>query len=277
MKALLHTLQRVTMSKVLAVVAIAFLMTPFILVMGASFDRGGGYQIHFPPRTFSLLPYEQIPLKYIQALGISALIGCIVAIVSTTLGLLAALGIVRGRIIGKEWLQAFFRLPVQIPAVVTGAVFLQFYYQVAALLDLNLMSGIAGLIIAHLFVSLAYSVGAIASVLSRIDPAIEEAAQSLGASNWNTFTQVTFPMLRPGLMAGMFYAFIVSFGDVPIAIFLVNANTMTLPVQIFQDMQFDFQPSMLAVSSIVALLSLVLILGIQKIVGLDLVLPSNKK
>lgn len=277
MKRLLHVLCRISISQVVAVVAILFLIAPFIVVIGASFDRGGGYQVHFPPRDFSLDPYEKISVKYIQALGVSTLVGCIAAILATVLGLMAALGIVRGRLIGKEWLQAFFRLPVQIPAVVTGAVFLQFYYQVAGLLDLNLMNGIVGLVIAHLFVSLTYSVGAIAAVLSRMDRSIEEAAQSLGANNWATFSQVTFPMLRPGLVAGMFYAFIMSFGDVPIAIFLVNANTMTLPVQIFQDMQFDFQPSMLAISTIVALLSLTLILGIQRIGGLDLVLPSNRK
>ena len=277
MKNLRYALRRIALSQVVAIAAILFLAAPFVLVIGASFDPGGGYQVHFPPRTFSLAPYEQIPAKYLQALAVSATVGGIVAIAATVLGLAAALGIVRSRLVGKEWLQAFFRLPVQIPAVVTGAVFLQFYYQVAALLELNLMNGLAGLVIAHLFVSLTYSVGAISSVLVRIDASIEEAAQSLGASNWSTFFQVTFPMLRPGLVAGMFYAFIMSFGDVPIAIFLVNANTMTLPVQIFQDMQFDFQPSMLAISTIVALLSLTLILGIQKIGGLDLVMSSNRK
>jgi len=277
MKRLAHKLLSMTLSQAVAILAILFLLSPFILVIGASFDRGGGYQVHFPPKDLSVLPYAQIPMKYFQALGVSALIGGIVALSATTLGLMAALGIVRGRLPGKEWLQAFFRLPIQIPAVVTGAVFLQFYYQAAALLNVNLLTGIYGLVLAHLFVSLTYTVGAISVALSRIDPAVEEAAQSLGASNWNTFWQVTFPMLRPGLMAGAFYAFIVSFGDVPIAIFLVNTETMTLPVQIFQDMQFDFQPSMLAMSAIVSVLSLALILGVQKFVGLDLVLPSEKK
>lgn len=276
MKRLAYQLRRITLSQVVATVAISFLIVPFILVIGASFDPGGGYQVHFPPRTLSLLAYEQIPPNYIQALGRSALIGCIVALGATSLGLMAALGIVRGRWPGKEWLQALFRLPIQIPAVVTGAVFLQFYYEVSAFLNINFMTGIVGLVLAHLFVSLTYSVGAISVVLARIDVSVEEAAQSLGASNWNIFWQVTFPMLRPGLMAGLFYAFITSFGDVPIAIFLVNPDTMTLPVQIFQDMQFDFRQSTLAISAIVAVLSLALILAIQKFVGLDLVLPSPR-
>jgi putative spermidine/putrescine transport system permease protein len=272
----LHLLRKATLSRAIAVLVVGFLAAPFIVVLGASFDPGGAYAVHFPPRTFSLAPYADIPMKYIRALGVSALIGTCVALLATSLGLLAALGIVRGRMAAKEVLQAFFRLPVQIPLVVTGAVFLQFYYFVAAVLGLNLLSGIGGIIVAHLFVTTTYSVGAISAVLVRLDPAIEEAAQSLGASNWSMFWQVTFPMLRPGLVAGLFYGFIMSFGDVPIAIFLVNQDAMTLPVQIFQDMQFDFQASMLAMSTVVVVLSLTLIIGTQKLAGLDLVLPSGK-
>jgi putative spermidine/putrescine transport system permease protein len=198
-------------------------------------------------------------------------------VLATIFGLLAALGIVRGRFIARETLQAFFRLPVQIPLIVTGAVFLQFYYQIAAVLDINLLSGIGGLIIAHLFVATPYAIGAISAVLVRIDPAIEEAAQSLGATDRHTFAYVTFPMLRPGIIAGFFYGFIISFGDVPIAIFLANPKAMTLPVRIFQDMQFDFRPSMLAMSSIVVMLSLIVIIAMQRLAGLDLVIPSGKK
>jgi putative spermidine/putrescine transport system permease protein len=276
-RALFHLARQATLSRVVALVVLSFLAAPFVVVLGASFDPGTAYQIHFPPRAFSLAAYAEIPAKYVHALGVSALIGVCVAVLATVLGLLAALGIVRGRMAGKEVLQAFFRLPVQIPLVVTGAVFLQFYYQVLALAGVNLLTGIVGIVIAHLFVATTYSTGAISAVLARFNPALEEAAQSLGASNWAMFWQVTFPILRPGLVAGLFYGFIMSFGDVPIAIFLVNGDAMTLPVQIFQDMQFDFQPSMLAISTIVVVLSLVLIVGTQKLAGLDLVVPTGGK
>ena len=84
-------------------------------------------------------------------------------------------------------------------------------------------------------------------------------------------------MLRPALLAGAFYAFIISFGDVPVSIFLVTPTNMTLPVLIFQDMRFDFQPSILAVSTLVSIISMVLIVGIQKLAGLDMVLPPNQR
>jgi putative spermidine/putrescine transport system permease protein len=78
-------------------------------------------------------------------------------------------------------------------------------------------------------------------------------------------------------MAGMFYAFIVSFGDIPVALFLVSGWRTTLPVEIFQDMQFDFRPSILAVSTIIALLSLAAILGLQRLLGFDMVAPAQER
>ena len=168
-------------------------------------------------------------------------------------------------------------MPIQIPTVVTGTVFLQFYYYLLSILGINLMQSIGGIFVAHLFVAIPYSVGSISAVLVRMDTSIEDASLSLGASNWNTFWQVTFPALKPGIGAGLFYAFIISFGDVPIALFLSTPGTLTLPVLIFQDMQFDFHVSMLAMSTIVTLSSLVFIMGIQKIGGLDLVSASAAK
>ena len=78
-------------------------------------------------------------------------------------------------------------------------------------------------------------------------------------------------------MAGMFYAFIVSFGDIPVALFLVSGERTTLPVEIFQDMQFDFRPSILAISTLIAVLSLVAILGVQKLTGFDMVAPAQER
>ncbi len=264
-------------SKTALVVAVVFLVAPFVVVLGASFDTAAEYHVAFPPRGFSLAGYAAIPWPYVSAAGISLLVGVIVAVLATLIGLAAALGLVRGRLIGRDMLQAFFRLPVQIPFVVTGAVFLQFYYQIASLLGVNLMDGLAGLVIAHVFIAIPYSVGAIAAVLARFDPALEEAAESLGATRWATFCQVTLPVIRPGVMAGLFYAFIASFGDIPVALFLVTDKLMTLPVQIFQDMQFDFKPSMLAVSSLVVVYSLVIIFGVQKIAGFDVVVPTQQR
>jgi putative spermidine/putrescine transport system permease protein len=268
---------RITLSGVVAVLTVAFLLAPFVIVAGASFDGAQSYAVHFPPRDITVHWYGAVPAKYWHGLEISALLGALVALVATALGVLAAFGLVRGKVVGGEALRAFFRLPVQIPLIVTGAVFLQFYYYVLAATGLNPMDNLTGLVLAHVFVATPYCVGAVSAVMARLDTSLEEAAESLGATAWATFWQVTFPALRPGIIAGLLYAFIMSFGDVPVSIFLVNSRTMTFPVLVFQDMQADFNPGMLAVSTLVVALSLLLILALQKLAGLDLVLPSRQK
>jgi len=263
------------LSKCALVSVMIFLLLPFIVVLGGSFGVASEYRIDFPPHNLTLANYAAIAPSYFHAAGVSLILGITVALFSTIVGLCAAFGLVRGRLIGREALQSFFRLPVQIPYVVTGAVFLQFYYEFAEWSGLNLLIGPLGLILAHVFVSVPYSVGAISAVLTRFDPTLEEAAESLGATGWTTFWQVTLPVIRPGVMAGLFYSFIVSFGDVPVALFLVSGKWTTLPVQIFQDMQFDFRPSMLSVSSLIAMLSLVAIVGVQKLAGFEMVEPRR--
>ncbi|MGF7159893.1 putative spermidine/putrescine transport system permease protein [Rhodoligotrophos appendicifer] len=254
-----------------------FLLSPFLVVIGASFDTGDGFRTAFPPRSPSLQWYEAISSKYFHAAWVSFLIAVFVSILSAIVGTCAALGIVRGRVWPKDLFQSFFRLPVQIPLVVTGAVFLQFYYQLAAVTGINVYNTLYGITLAHLFVAIPYCVGCVSAVLVRVDPSLEEAAASLGATRSSTFWRVTFPQLRPGVAAGIFYAFIISFGDVPIALFLVSGDNTTLPVQIFLDMQFDFRPDMLAVSTIVVVASSAIIIVAQRFAGLDMVLPGGAR
>lgn len=267
---------RINFSWIMAGLCFIFLLMPFVVVIGGSFDVGRGYYVTFPPQDLSIKWYAEIPARYVGATIVSLKVGITVAVLAAIIGTAAALGIVRGNIIGRQALQSFFRLPVQIPFVVTGVVFLQFYYQLGAATGLHLAGSVPGLVVAHLFVAIPYVVGSVSAVLARVDRTFEEAAQISGATQLSTFWRVTFPAMRPGVVAGMFYAFIISFGDVPIALFLVSGQQSTLPVRIFQDMQFDFHPSMLAVSTAIVLLSLLLIVGVQKLVGLDLVLPGRR-
>ena len=108
-------------------------------------------------------------------------------------------------------------------------------------------------------------------LLERVNPRLDEAAAILGAGRWETFWKITFPLIRPGLMAGVLYAFIIAFGDVPLSIFLSSSEYMTLPVVIFQTLQFDFAPTVLSMSTIIAFTSVIFLWLIQRFVGLDLV------
>jgi putative spermidine/putrescine transport system permease protein len=248
-----------------------YLVSPVIVVAGASLDQDSTFAAVFPPRSVGLRWYFQIPEKYVHALAISATAAGIAALISGVLGTLAALGIVRGKIPGTEFLRAIFRAPLQIPFVVTGVVFLQFYYGLQVLTGAELAASLPGLILAYVFVGTPYTVNTVGAVLERLNPRLDEAAAILGASRWETFWKVTFPLIRPGLMAGILYAFIIAFGDVPLSIFLSSPDYMTLPVVIFQTLQFDFSPTVLSISTLIAVMSVTSLWLIQRFVGLDLV------
>lgn len=264
-------------SNLVAILTIGFLVMPFIIVMGSSFDNSNQFAIQFPPKSLSLQRYAEIPPKYIDLFLTSLVVASSVAVLAAVLGTCAALAIVRGHLPGKELFNAFFRMPLQIPLIVTGAAMLNFFILLGSMTGFYATRSIIGLILAHLVVALPYTVGAISVVLERMDASLEEAAQSLGANNLITFRKVTFPVIRPGVMVGAFYAFAVSFGDVPVSIFLVNAQTNTLPVEVFNDLQVDFQPHILALSTYVILLSLGIMFVLQKMVGLDFVLSTRHK
>ncbi len=257
-----------------------FLLAPLVVVSGASLDRGfetaGRPYLNFPPYEFSLHWYFNISEGLYSALGVSLTLGVFVAAVATVIGVSAALGLVRSNLRGKQVIAAFFRSPLQIPFVVIGVAFLQTYFLIFDLLGLQLASTFIGFALAHIFVAVPYVIGSVVAMLERFDPQLEEAALSLGANRWRTFRRVTLPIIMPGVYAGALFAFLVSFGDVQIAIFLGGAKYTTLPVEIFYSMAFSFDPGMLAMSTIIIFASIILLLLVQRLVGLDTLLRTGR-
>jgi putative spermidine/putrescine transport system permease protein len=259
-----------------AAVTYLFMLTPLFVIAAASLDGGATAYIRFPPESLSLHWYLEIPRKYWLSLALSFGIAVVASALSTLIGTLAALGIARGTANGSAWLTTYFNLPLQIPFVVTGVVFLQFYNILAAALDVDLVGRFWGLIGAHVFFCIPYAVGAVGSVITTDLDRNENAARIAGATEWRVFRRITLPALKPGLFSGFFFAFIISFGDVPVSVFLVSGGAVPLPVEIFQTLQFDFDPTVLAISTIVLLLSAGFILGMRRLTGLDIMLPGGR-
>lgn len=256
-----------------------FLLAPVIVVAGASFDGGksvaGRAFLQFPPSDLTLYWYENIQPRLWEALGVSVSVAAVAATVGTVLGVPAALGIVRSNLPGKTLIATLFRAPLQIPFIVIGIAFLQTYYFFADAVGFGLQGTFAGLALGHVFVATPYVVGSVGAALQRFDVRLEEAALSLGADRVTTFRRVTLPIVMPGIYAGALFAFMVSFGDVPISLFLASATYTTLPLEIFHGMEFDFDAAVLAISTVVLLGSLVVLYFIQRIVGLDVLLRSG--
>ena len=256
-----------------------FLLAPVFVVMLASLDGGdpvaGRAFLNFPPDSLSLQWYFSIQPRLFRALFVSFLVACFAAGAGTVIGVPAALGLVRGNLPGKTFLVALFRAPLQIPFIVIGVAFLQTYYLLGNALGIRISGSFIALALGHLFVATPYVIGSVGSVLSRFDPALEEAALSLGASRWRTFRRVTLPIITPGIYAGALFAFMVSFGDVPISLFLASPRYTTLPLEIFHSMEFDFDAAVLAISTLIVFAFLVILWLIQKLVGLDALLRSG--
>ena len=253
--------------------AYLFLHAPLIVVIGASLNGGGQVAaIQFPPRDLSFEWYLQIPARQFEALGLSFVLATVAAASAVAIGVPAALGLVRSNLPGKALIGTVFRSPLQIPAVVSGIAFLQMYYLIGDATGLYFQGTFVGLALGHIFIAIPYVVGTVVAILQRFDNRLEEAALSLGASRWNTFRQVTLPVIMPGVYAGALYAFMVSFGDVPLSIFLTAPGYVTYPVEIFFALENDFNPAILASGTIVIVFCLVLMIVVQRAVGLDTLL-----
>lgn len=264
------------------VVVFTMLLAPLVVVIGGSFsappnDSVVMSYVEFPPKRLTLQWYQSIPATQLHALGVSFALALAVAVAAGVLGVPAAFGLVRGRFPGKAAVSILLRAPLQVPHVVTGMAFLQLYYAVGDVSGGYLQGTPAGLFLAHLFMATPFVVGSVGAVLHRFNPRLEEAACMLGASRWRTFWRVTLPVIMPGVFTGLLYAFIVSFVDVPVAIFLASPQTMTFPVELFHAMEQDFTPSSLASASLAAAFAIVLVYAAQRFLGLDALLRSRTK
>jgi len=258
------------------VLFMVFLLGPLVVVIGASFGNGQRGMIDFPPREFTLKWYFAIEPMHLKAVGTSLLLASCSVLLAILVGVPAALGLVRSRLAHKNIVAAMLRAPVQLPAVIVGVAFLQFYYVIGDLSGLYLTGNWYGMLIAHVFISTPYVVSSVAAVLQRFNHQLEEAALILGASPWTTIRRVTLPVLAPGVFSGATYAFLVSFSDLPISLFLASEDVKTFPVVLFQSMDYDFDPSLLAVSTLIIIGSFAAMLLFQKLMGMGSLLRSNK-
>jgi putative spermidine/putrescine transport system permease protein len=268
------------MTVVYFVLVFTVLLAPMVVVIGGSFsapptDDVVMSYVQFPPERLTLRWYQRIPEAQLKGLAISFGLGLAVAVGACAIGVPAALALVRGRFRGRALAAATMRAPLQIPHVVSGIAFLQAYYLFGDLTGLYLQGTNVGLFVGHLFLATPFVIGSVGAVLLRFNPRLEEAASSLGAGRWRTLRRVTLPVIAPGIFTGALYAFIVSFVDVPVAVFLASADATTYPVELFHAMEQDFDPSSLASASIAAGFAVVLVIVAQRLVGLESLLKTR--
>jgi putative spermidine/putrescine transport system permease protein len=258
-------IRRVAQQSVLVAV-FTFLLAPIVVVVIASFN--GGPILSFPPTSFTTQWYTLIKPSFLDALYVSLIVASAAAVISVIFGVPAALGLSRGRFPGRAALNSLFLSPLMVPALVTGVALYQYSLTVWDVTRITLGGTISGLIVGHLTFGIPFVIRAVVAGHARFDFALEEAALNLGATPILTFWRITVPVLRPSIISGAIFAFVMSLDDVPIALFMGGGNATTLPVRIFTTVEFDFGGDVMAISALIVAASAVLMLVLDRLVGL---------
>ncbi|HKU97277.1 MAG TPA: ABC transporter permease [Vineibacter sp.] len=241
---------------------ITFLLTPIAIV--AVFALNPTPYISFPPVGITGRWFAKFFATddFMISLWLSLRVAVVVLLLSMVIGGACALALARGRLPGARVLTAFFMSPLMLPAILTGLAL----FQVFQLAELD--RPVWGLIVGHTLVAVPYVLRTTLAVLANFDTRVEEAAASLGASPLRVFFEVTLPLIRPGVIAGGIFAFIVSFDQFPISLFLVPPKGETLPVVLFNYMKFDLDGAIAAASMVSILLALSVVLLLERVIGL---------
>jgi putative spermidine/putrescine transport system permease protein len=221
---------------------LTYLAVPSLLVIVMSFS--GGLFLEFPPRSLSVRWYQAYwsSGSWRDATVRSLQVACVVTALATCLGTLASVALVRLNLPGRGALRALMISPVVVPTIVLSIGLYSVYAR------WRLIGTVAGLVLAHTVLALPFVVLNVTAVLYKLDRSLERAARSLGAGPLRTFTQVMLPLLWPGIASGAIFAFLISFDEIVIAMFISGSHP-TLPKLMFDGIRYELNPVVAAVSS----------------------------
>ena len=241
------------------------LCLPAAIVVVTSFTAGES--LRFPPEGFSLRWYQAAinSEPFMNSLWASTKLAFIATILSLAIGLASSFAIDRFPFRGREAFRTLTLSPLVVPMVVLGLGLLQF------LSWMQLNQTFAGLLIGHVLITLPYVVRTLTASFVLFDRTLEQAAMNLRAPPWRILWRITLPLIGPALVSASVFAFVTSFGNITLSIFLGFAGETTLPVQIFTYVEHSYDPILAAVSTIVILVTLIVIAIVEKLIGMETV------
>jgi len=252
-----------------AALAFLYILLPLIFITWLSFYR---QEIpSYPPEGYTLHWFGAIMGndRFISGLLLSLELG----VIATALGLLvsvpAALCIANYRFRGREVLNSLLLSPLMVPGVVLGTAIYVFHVETEIATGLPILGSLGGLVWGHVLITIPWIVRLVTASLAGFDRTLEEAAQSLGATPLRTFWRVTLPSILPGIVAGAMFAFVSSFGNLEMSLFLVGPGRTTLPIAILQYLQWKIDPTIAAISVVQILLVAIAMLITDRFVRLS--------
>ncbi len=253
--------------KIITVLVLLFLIAPLIVIILASFSPT--VLVVFPPQGFSLKWYANIftsDTNFLSGLMNSLRIALIATAIDIILGVTAALSVTRYSFKGKDALIAFFTSPMYIPSIAFAFVLLRVFGMIGGVpASLRILLG-------HSVIILPYIIRNTIAVLVGFNWVLEDAAASLTANPYQTFVKVTLPLIKPGIMAGSLLSFLYSFDEAVLGSLLSSPKFITLPIRIMNYMEFSFDPTLAAISTLLIFMSLAIIVLMERFIGLDMFL-----
>ncbi|MER8373158.1 ABC transporter permease [Mesorhizobium sp. M1338] len=234
------------------VLVAGFLLLPVVFIVLLSF--GSSRWLAFPPPGWTLKWYQELfaDPAWLEAALTSARIATMTAILAVAIGLLASFALVRGQFRGREILRGLLLTPMVLPVVVFAIAIYAFF------LRLGLGGTTIGFVIAHTVLALPFAIIPIATALEGFDKSIEDAAIVCGASPLEAKLRITLPSIRIGIFSAAIFAFLASWDEVVVAIFMASPTLQTLPVKIWGSLRSDLSPVVAAASSLLVGLTLAL-------------------
>jgi putative spermidine/putrescine transport system permease protein len=252
-------------------VFVVLMLAPILIVCAVAFTPEG--YLSFPTNGLSLRWFKAIARypEFVTAFWTSFWLGLVSSAFALAFSVPAALAIARHDFRGREAVTALFMSPLMIPHVVLGIAFLRFFTQI------GLGNTFLGLVLAHIVVVFPFALRLTLASAIGMDRAIEQAAISLGASDWVVFRRITLPLIMPGLMSGWALAFIQSFDEVTMTVFIAAPGTETLPVRMFLYIQDNIDPLVTSVSAVVIAVTATALIVLDRTYGLDRLLIGRSR
>jgi putative spermidine/putrescine transport system permease protein len=238
-------------------VVLAFLALPALVVIPLSFSSVRFFV--FPPPGWSLRWYANFLTApdWQLAIFISVGLGLASTLIALVLGTLASLALVRYRFRGRNLVYALLLSPLIMPVIILA---IGLYFTFA---PLGYVGSPVVIVVGHVILAAPYVIVTLMAALERFDITLERAALSLGCPPWQVFLRVTFPVIRPAFLAAAFLAFLASFDDLLIALFLGGPQMKTIQLQMWQGIRFESDPTIAAASSILMVVSLIVFVAVQ--------------
>jgi putative spermidine/putrescine transport system permease protein len=242
---------------------LVFVLAPLVVVVGVSFEPRE--LLRFPPEGFSLRWYRVALAsdQFLDAAWNSLVIAVLATAGAALLGVPAGYGVARYNFRGRGVIVGLLNSPLLVPELVMGLALLQ----IISLLLLD--PSVTTLTLGHILICLPYVVRMMAAAIQGIDPSVEEAAANLGASRLAVYLTVVLPMARPALYAALLFAFLTSFDNSVLSLFLVSPRMQTLPISVYNYVQYSLDPAVAAVSTLLMAVSVLALFLASRFVPME--------